>query len=117
MKSNDYENLPDHISEYFSNQEAINNRLSRDLFQASDKDVEVKTELEHDEIKIISTLKFNDEYLISKGLNPFFIKYYNNYMRLMISKDRKSRQEFVEMNKSEKPESNVHINSNVPNMG
>lgn len=117
MKPSEYEDLPDHISEYFANQEAVSNRLSRDLFQASDKDVEIKTELNHDEIKIISTLKFNDEYLAGKGLKPFFMKYYNNYMRLMISKDRKSRQEFVEMNKSEKQESGVTINSNVPNMG
>src|SRR6056297_2492394 len=105
MENKKSNKLPDHIEQYFANiegsREAIN---SRELFNASDDNIDLKTDLSDKEINLIATLKFNDEFLKSKGLSPLFNRYYRNYMRLKVSKDRKSREEFVKINKSDDKE-------------
>jgi len=96
-----------HIQEYFEDiKESSEERASRQIFSA-EKDVDIKTDLDMQEIGFINNMKLNDDFLISKGLKPVFSYYYNHYLRLKISKDRQSRGEFVRINSSDKTDSLV----------
>lgn len=109
--------IPDHIEEYFASVEGSKQAMqSRELFNAEENNIDLKTELRDEEISLIATLKFNDLFLKSKGLSPLFMKYYNNYMRLKVSKDRKSREEFVKINKSDNKEDVLSMASNLSNI-
>lgn len=96
--------LPNHIQDYFNtldgNEQAM---ISKELFDIGKdgKQLDFKSDLTIDEIKDITSLSFNDSYLENVGLEKVFETYYKKYMRLVISKDRKSRGEFVQLNKRE----------------
>lgn len=87
-----------HIQEYFDGQQG---NKSSELFKIADEELDFKTDLNENEIKIITTLYYNDQFLISKGLKPIFKIYYEKYLRLRVSKDRLGRTEFVKMNTTE----------------
>jgi hypothetical protein len=94
--------MSDHIEEYFVRQGENKEVLtSKELFRADADNVDVKTELDDVEIKIINRMKFNNAYLKSKGLNTIYTDVINNYLRLKISRERKSRVEFVDMNRGQ----------------
>lgn len=96
-----------HIEEYFQDhKESSEERASRQIFTA-DKNVDIKTELDMKEISYINTMQLNDDFLKSRGLNPVFSYFYNHYLRLKISKDRKSRGEFVKINSQDRSEEMV----------
>jgi hypothetical protein len=109
--------IPNHVSEYFNaveqNQQT---RSSKELFSAEDEDIDLKTDIDHNEIRNIATLHVNDMYLKSIGLKPVFNKYHHKFMRLVISKDRKSRQEFVNLNKQDNTEDAIANLSNLSNL-
>jgi len=44
------------------------------------------------------------------------MNYYINYMRLKVSKDRKSREEFVNINKQDSKEDVISMASNLSNI-
>ena len=93
--------LPDHIEDYFAENEGTKESInSRELFSAENDNVDLKTDLDKNAIPILAVLKFNDEFLKSRGLKPVFSQWVNPYMRLRISKERKSRGEFVSINKA-----------------
>lgn len=104
-ENDDYrEDLPNNIQEYFNTLDGNEQTLiSKELFNIGKdgKDLDFKTDLSLDEIKDITSLYHNDEYLKAVGLRPIFKNYIEKYMRLVISKDRKSRGEFVSLNKRE----------------
>ena len=109
--------MPDHIEEYFAQVEGTSEAFhSRELFKADKDNVDIKTDLTKEEISIITSLIFNDNFLISKKLKPLFQKYYYPYMRLKISLDRKSRAEFVNINKSPSQEDVLNTASNLKNL-
>lgn len=94
--------LPDNIDEYFARVDGTKEAYhSRELFTA-DKNVDLKTDLGKEEIVYINVLMYNDDILKSKGLKPVFNNFLNKYMRLKFSLDRKSRGEFVNINKTDK---------------
>lgn len=94
--------LPNHIQDYFvkveGNKQAVH---SRELFQADKSNVDVKTDLSWKEIVLINKLIFNNEFLKKKGLKPVYESFLDHYMRLKISLDRKSRTEFVAVNRQQ----------------
>ncbi|MFW6130622.1 MAG: hypothetical protein ACOC56_05495 [Atribacterota bacterium] len=93
--------LPDHIEDYFAENEGSKESInSRELFNAENENIDLKTDLDKQAIPILAVLKFNDEFLKSRGLRPVFSQWVNPYMRLRISKERKSRGEFVSINKA-----------------
>lgn len=104
-----------HIEEYFlksdNNSQAI---ASKELFK--NDNVETKTELSDEEILIINKLKFNDSILERAGLKPVFNLFTQNYMILKISKERKSRQEFVNINKADKTDEIMSGMGNLSNI-
>lgn len=110
--------LPDHIEEYFSEKESSSEAInSREIFNATDDNIDLKSDVSDEEISIISTLKFNDDFLASKGIKPIYSKYFNKYMRLKVSKDRKSREEFVNINKKDNQEDMLGMAGNLANIG
>ena len=105
------------IDEYLkSRDESHKARISRELFNATPDDIDLKTELSSDEVKDITSLMYMDDYLRRHGLKPVFKTYYQLFMRLMISKDRKSRGEFVNVNSEEKTGDLLERAGNLGNM-
>lgn len=94
-----------HIEEYFArNEEDAQTKASRELFKGDDDDIDLRTELNGEEIYYINAMKMYDTVLNSHGLNSIFAKFYNTYFRLKVSKDRKSRGEFVSVTKADRSE-------------
>lgn len=104
-----------HIEEYFLKSEGNSKDFaSKELFK--DENIEVRTDINNNEIILINKLIFNDDFLLNKGLNPVFKKFYKNLMKLKISKDRKSRQEFVSINKEDKTDDVLNGMGNISNI-
>lgn len=98
----EYKNMPDHIQEYFANKEGHKDAfLTKELFEATKEGVDIKTDLHLKEISLVNTLIYNDNLLKENGIKPIFEDFLYNYMRLKISLDRKSRGEFVAVNKQD----------------
>lgn len=90
--------MKNHIEEYLADKLGKETIIGREIFKA-DKDIDIKTELKAEEISLISAVMYNNDLLVSRGLKPVYSNFLRNYMRLKISLDRKSRAEFVNINK------------------
>lgn len=99
-----------HIEEYFSKNET---QLGNELFRIDEKNIPSKTEISDDETKLITVLKMNDDFLDSIGLNPFYKRYYNNFMHLRVSKDRKGRTEYVDIHRKDNSDSTLNKLQNI----
>lgn len=109
--------MPNHIQEYFAKIEGSKEAFhSRELFKASREDVDIKTDLSIQEIVLINKLLFNNELLKKSKLNPIYQDFLYNYMRLKISLDRKSRGEFVSINKVDHTDEATNLLSNLSNI-
>lgn len=110
--------LKNPIEEYFTkietSKESIN---SKAIFEAEKENLDLKTELTIQEIVILNKLEMNNIYLQSKGIKPIFSEFIKNYERLKISLDRKSRGEFVNLNKSNNTDDILNGMSNLSNIG
>lgn len=118
---------PDHIEEYFLNKDGIKEIiLSKELFSVPELDnVDLRTELGFEELIIINKLIMMDSVLLSfndslpshliKFKSPF-LSYVRQHMRLKISKDRKSREEFVDINRQQDFNDNLKKISNFKNI-
>lgn len=105
--------LPNHIEEYFKN----NNKRSDflDLFESEENDVDspdnnimLRTDLTHQEIILVNVIILNANLMKSLGLKSnIYDNFINQYQRLKVSMDRKSRAEFVDINKKERFENNL----------
>ena len=95
-----YKKSSNHIEEYFTqSKETSEERASRQIFTAKKEDVDIKTDLNIKEIPLLNAMFLNDRVLVESGLDPCFSLFYEEYLRLKISLDRKSRGEFVSINK------------------
>jgi hypothetical protein len=99
-----------HIEEYFSKNET---QLGNELFRIDAKNLPSKTDISDDETKLITVLKMNDSCLESKGLTPFYMQYYNNFMHLRVSKDRKGRTEYVDIHRKDNSDSTLNKLQNI----
>lgn len=101
-KPNQAKRMSNHIEEYFAQSPQSKEVLtSKELFRADPENTDIKTDLSYQEIILINKLMFNDSLLKSKGLEPIYKDFINRYLRLKISLDRKSRSEFVDMNRGQ----------------
>lgn len=92
--------LPNHIKDYFSD---IDNKSkeahhSKNLFGATNMDIDLKTELTWQEAVYINVIYFNNDILVKAGLEPVWSDFADKYLRLKVSKDRASRSEYVNVN-------------------
>ena len=109
--------LPDHIDEYFTKIEGTSQAFqSRELFKAEKDDVDIKTDLSAEQIVLACKLIWNNDFLARKKLKPVFANYVNEFLRLRISLDRKSRGEFVSINQQNNAEQTTGILSNLANI-
>ena len=105
------------IEEYFVKQEGNKDLIvSKEIFTANEDNIDVKTDLKHEEINYINTLLYNNDLLVSRGLKPVYKDFLQNYMRLKISLDRKSRGEYVDINRSNDFAKNLQDMSNIKNV-
>ena len=103
-----------HIEEYF---DVTQGNKSSELFRISEpEDIDLKTDLSENEIKIITTLHMTDEFLIARKIPRVFDKYVSKYLRLRVSKDRQGRGEFVTMNSSDNTSEILDRMGNVSNI-
>lgn len=119
QKLKKHKNLPDHVEEYFKDQEGSREAIkSRELFTADKDNIDLKTDLKSEEIALLNVMKFNNKILEEKGLNPIYDDFIINFMRLKVSKDRKSRAEFVGLNQNENEEEDKlsQINKNLESL-
>jgi len=117
MKEEKPKKMSDNIEEYFAKVEGTKQAFhSRELFQAEENSIDLKTDLSNEEISLINVLSYNDEILKSKGLKPVFSPFIYKYMRLKVSKDRLSRMEFVNVNKVNSNEDILNVASNLKNI-
>lgn len=99
---NTSQRMSNHIEEYFTDSSQSKEVLtSKELFRAEEKDLDVKTDLILKEIVLVNKLKYNNIILKEAGLEPIYEKFLVNYEKLKISLDRKSRTEFVDMNRGQ----------------
>lgn len=95
--------LPNHIEEY------INKDTDKtpfiDLFEEGE--IDLKTDISMSEIIFLNALIYNNAFLISKNIPSPYADFIGSYLRLKVSLDRKSRQEFVIINKKDKFEDNL----------
>lgn len=99
---NGVKRMTNHIEEYFAESSQSKEVLtSKELFRAEKQDVDIKTDLTIKEIVLVNKLLFNNRILKDKGLNAVYDKFIEEYLRLKISLDRKSRGEFVDMNRGQ----------------
>jgi hypothetical protein len=91
-----------HIYEYLERNEMNNQeKASKEIFNADENNIDLRTHLDDFEISKISSMKMIDKILKSRGLSTQFNKFYDPYLRLKVSKDRLSRSEFVSINKQD----------------
>lgn len=108
------EELNNPIQEYFDNQN--NEATFKDLFEATKENVDLRTDLTIQEIVIINKLKTNDTFIEEKLNFKLFDGFVNDYLRLKISLDRRSRGEFVDINRKERFEQNLRRMNDFSNV-
>lgn len=103
------------LEEYFKNNCDKENTFI-ELFEANNENVDLRTDLSISEILILNAMYFNSKFLEKKGLKPLYIGFLSKYMRFKISVDRKSRGEFVDINKRDRFKDKLQEFGNFKNL-
>lgn len=99
----DRESLNPHFDEYFDKlNQSDSERIGKEVFKAGKDDVDIRTDLNSNEIYHINALKMLDQMLERFGVGKTYNLFYDDYLRLKISKDRQSRGEFVKVTAQDK---------------
>lgn len=88
----------------------------KDLFESTDENVDMRTDLAHEEIILVNKIEIIDRFLKEKIGSPIYHTFLRRYMRLKFSLDRKSRAEFVDVNRKERFEQNLQRFGNFQNL-
>ena len=111
--------LPDHVQAHFMNSDNSSDVIrSREVFLADDKNVDLKTELILvDELPLSNKILATHDFLesILPGISPYK-RYLIQRMRLRISTDRKSRDEYVRVCSPNSFDDNLSKISNFKNI-
>jgi hypothetical protein len=100
--------LPDRIREYVKNNTGDN--AFRDLFEANNNNIDLKSEFNELEIDIINKIEANNAYLISclgEDNGNIYGAFLLKYKRLKVSFMRISRKEFVDVNRKDNLDNNL----------
>lgn len=97
--------LPNHIEEYLK--ESVGENAFRDLFEAEDENVDLRTHLNADELVIANKIYANNMYLLQKLGIDIYGDFLINYLRYKISYERLSRSEFVDINRKDRFEQSL----------
>lgn len=88
------------IEEYFAKDASKLSKYS-ELFKGNDDFIDQMTELSSEEIRLLLALNENNAFLSSLGIRPVFSGLSQKFMRLQVSKERKSRMEYVDVHKAD----------------
>ncbi len=93
--------LTNPIEQFFRSEGSKISKFS-ELFKGNDDFIDQMSEVNANEIRMLVTLHETDRFLLDNGLrSPVYASYANKFLRLMVSKDRKSRAEYVDVHKAE----------------
>ena len=101
------------IEEYFTQKET---QAGTELFRIDDKNVDIKTEVSAEELRLVTVLIADDLFLLKQGLSPVFKNYTQQFLRLMISLERKGRGEYVKINQKDNSDDLINKVGNLDNM-
>lgn len=93
--------LPDPIEEYVKDNLGQESTF-QDLFEATEENVDLRTEVTWPELVIVNKIKVVDDFIKEKLGESVYHNFINKYLRLRVSTDRKSRTEFVDINKKDR---------------
>lgn len=99
------EELPNHIKEYFDN--IGNEEKFLEIFEATDENIDLRTEIDIQEIVVLNKLRTFMIFLKEKKLDTLYNSFFHSYLRLKVSNERKSRTEFVDIHRKERFEQNL----------
>lgn len=110
--------ISNHIEEYFAqNTENASVLTSRAIFDAKPEDVDIKTDLQWREISLIAGLNEFNRTMKKHQVKQIYSKFLEEYLRLKISLERKSRVEFVDMHRAkDNTQDTLNTLSNVGNI-
>jgi hypothetical protein len=106
VSDNDIKKLSNPIEEYFESN-CDKESTFQDLFEATPENVDLRTDATIQEIVILNKIKQNCLFLQDKIGSEIYQRFFNQYLRLKISKDRLSRVEFVDINRKERFEKDL----------
>lgn len=111
--------MNDKIEEYILSKKEDN--VGSELFKVRNDNVDIKTELNEETVRHITSLMANDEYLRDRGIIKenqigVFERYYIKFMRLMISNQRKGRSEYVQIHQHGDDEKTIEKLGNMSNV-
>jgi hypothetical protein len=106
VSDNDIKELSNPIEEYFKSN-CDKESTFQDLFEATPENVDLRTDATIQEIVILNKIKQNCLFLQDKISSEIYQRFFNQYLRLKISKDRLSRVEFVDINRKERFEKDL----------
>lgn len=91
--------IDEYIDKNFSQESTF-----QDLFEATEENVDLRTEVTLPELVIVTKLKVVDDFIKEKLKlkDSVYHNFINKYLRLRISTNRKSRIEFVDINKKDR---------------
>lgn len=98
--------LPNHIEEYLK--ESVGENAFRDLFEATDENVDLRSELDEKELDCVNKIYINNLFLKEKIGSDIYKQFLIKYMRLKVSFNRGSRGEFVDINRKDHFETNMN---------
>lgn len=88
------------IDRFFTTEAGKVSKFS-ELFRGNDDFIDQMSELSQVQIQLVNALDYTDGFLRELEIPPLFSPLTHKFMRLQVSKDRKSRGEYVEVNKAE----------------
>jgi hypothetical protein len=94
------------LEEYFK-ENSDKESTFQDLFEATRENVDLRTDATIQEIVILNKIKMNCLFLKEKIKSEIYGEFFNQYLRLKISKDRESRKEFVDINRRDRFKKNL----------
>lgn len=103
------------LEEYFKNNSDKENNFI-ELFEATNENVDLRTDLSIGEILILNAMRINSQFLKERINYPLYNGFIDSYLRLKISLDRKSRIEFVDINKRDRTKDKLQDLSNFKNL-
>jgi hypothetical protein len=103
-----------HIQEYLIDTANGNVTASKELF--SDEKIKVKSEASGEEITLLAKLHYNDLTLKDAGLDTLYDGFIQELLTLRVSKERKSRGEFVNINTQDNTDKDVEKFSQFTNI-
>lgn len=90
--------------------------ISQELFLSSPTDLLLKTDVVYPEDVLISSLRFNDDFLNNRLGFRVYDSYLKDLLMIRFSLDRKSRSEFVTVNKKDFVDDNLAKLGSIKNL-